>query len=1118
MTNVKSTKRALVSSILALFLCFAMLLGTTYAWFTDSVSSDNNIIKTGTLDVIMEYADGGKSPEGATWNDASKEAIFEHDNWEPGYASAKHIKVSNVGTLALNYQMRIVANGVVSKLADVIDVYYIRTSDKAITRDMLATAVEADKVSDDTNIIKVGTLTEVLGATYNLSKYAVGSLEVGESYVHAIVLKMQETADNEYQNMDLGCTFSVQLIATQKSSEKDSFDDQYDKVDNVPDPSIPAALVRPLYDLKIDTTGSKMGADLGEIDLDCGFQFEPTMLLTDAEKSEYRYWHADFVVKADKDVPAKSMALAGYYDAWCSLNNDKWVALTAEDVIPAGTEIRLVQSMGNGGITVNWEELCEYGNDGIGFRCGAVDLTGENRGTTMTVELRIYETTKAWDADSGTANEETGEFITVGKFEHTFGGNYVTLEDNTVLFYADDGEVVLYDISDVETDNYYVPVGVTTLNSGVFAQNADIKTVNVSKTVTDFGATGVSETNASSGAFKGSAVETVVLPEGMTEIPAAAFNGAKNLKSVNIPASVETIGVNAFRQTALETLKVPATVKTISYGAFRDMDSLTTVTIEGDVHIPNYAFRDCSALRTVYINGENATVGSNMAFANASSNNPGTNNIKFYVKNSTVASQVEACMGVGTDYWIFVDGQEVDVENVNDATKLQDVLANAGADDVICLTNDVTVNGALSNSYGSTALNMFGGVFDGNGHTIDATNCGGTWDSAINVTGGTIKNVVVNSGFRGIFVNHNGTGAKVYLENVIINGPTYTISCDQGTNNGLEAVNSTFNGWTSYAATIGDVKFTDCYFGEGAGYAFFRPYAKTVFVNCEFEEGYRMDPRAAVEFVNCTYAGEPLTVDNIASLVYQNIDKVTLDGAKFVTTADTLKALLTSDKEEITVILGDDISIDISTGLQLGGANTKSITIDGNGNTLTLSNTYRSYFNLANAEGVLNLKNMTLTNLHKGTHFFDYTTHFNCDVVAENVVFTKSPLVTGGATATFTDCEFVQEGSDIYGLWIMSGSNVTVNGGVVNTDRGFKIADEDSAEEATTLKVSGTDFNNTEKAAILVTTAYGATITVDNVDISDCANDSTNAVWLDEDRTDYASKVTVTGATIVNEP
>lgn len=48
MTNTKTTKRALLSSVLALFLCFAMLLGTTYAWFTDSVTSGSNIIQSGT--------------------------------------------------------------------------------------------------------------------------------------------------------------------------------------------------------------------------------------------------------------------------------------------------------------------------------------------------------------------------------------------------------------------------------------------------------------------------------------------------------------------------------------------------------------------------------------------------------------------------------------------------------------------------------------------------------------------------------------------------------------------------------------------------------------------------------------------------------------------------------------------------------------------------------------------------------------------------------------------------------------------------------------------------------------------------------------------------------------
>ena len=82
MTNMKATKRALVSSVLALFLCFAMLLGTTYAWFTDEVSSANNIIQTGTLDIEMWYGD---SADNMTVVDENTPAIFNYKHWEPGY-------------------------------------------------------------------------------------------------------------------------------------------------------------------------------------------------------------------------------------------------------------------------------------------------------------------------------------------------------------------------------------------------------------------------------------------------------------------------------------------------------------------------------------------------------------------------------------------------------------------------------------------------------------------------------------------------------------------------------------------------------------------------------------------------------------------------------------------------------------------------------------------------------------------------------------------------------------------------------------------------------------------------------------------------------------------------
>ena len=85
MTNTKSTKRALLASVMALLLCFSMLLSTTFAWFTDSVTSGNNIIKSGNLDIELEYAvfnDDGTFKEWKDVKDASD--ILTNTLWEPG--------------------------------------------------------------------------------------------------------------------------------------------------------------------------------------------------------------------------------------------------------------------------------------------------------------------------------------------------------------------------------------------------------------------------------------------------------------------------------------------------------------------------------------------------------------------------------------------------------------------------------------------------------------------------------------------------------------------------------------------------------------------------------------------------------------------------------------------------------------------------------------------------------------------------------------------------------------------------------------------------------------------------------------------------------------------------
>jgi predicted ribosomally synthesized peptide with SipW-like signal peptide len=121
--NIKFT--SLVVSVVAILVLFAMLIGSTFAWFTDSSTSSNNIIKSGKLDVGMYWANGKEEVDGAQWIDAQTGAIFNYDRWEPGYVEVRHIKIANLGSLAFKYKVMFVANGEVSDLADVIDVYYI---------------------------------------------------------------------------------------------------------------------------------------------------------------------------------------------------------------------------------------------------------------------------------------------------------------------------------------------------------------------------------------------------------------------------------------------------------------------------------------------------------------------------------------------------------------------------------------------------------------------------------------------------------------------------------------------------------------------------------------------------------------------------------------------------------------------------------------------------------------------------------------------------------------------------------------------------------------------------------------------------------------------------------
>ena len=96
-------------SAISLILCIAVLVGTTFAWFTDKVEVRGNIIKAGNLDIEMYWTEDydGQNTIWHNVEDDGYKTIFNYDKWEPGYTDVKYIKIVNNGNLALNYEFAI---------------------------------------------------------------------------------------------------------------------------------------------------------------------------------------------------------------------------------------------------------------------------------------------------------------------------------------------------------------------------------------------------------------------------------------------------------------------------------------------------------------------------------------------------------------------------------------------------------------------------------------------------------------------------------------------------------------------------------------------------------------------------------------------------------------------------------------------------------------------------------------------------------------------------------------------------------------------------------------------------------------------------------------------------
>ena len=192
MTNRKSTKRALLGSIMAMVLCLAMLVGATFAWFTDTASTGVNKIQAGNLDVALEMKDAAGqwvSAEGKTLDfvkaaGAENEAIL----WEPGCTyTLPELRVVNNGNLALKYMIKI-------------------------------TGIKGDAKLNEAIEWTIGDVA--MGAEQHL--------KAGESNEFTIKGHMKESAGNEYMDLTIS-GISITVYATQDTVESDSFNNQYDK-------------------------------------------------------------------------------------------------------------------------------------------------------------------------------------------------------------------------------------------------------------------------------------------------------------------------------------------------------------------------------------------------------------------------------------------------------------------------------------------------------------------------------------------------------------------------------------------------------------------------------------------------------------------------------------------------------------------------------------------------------------------------------------------------------------------------------------------------------------------------------------------------------------------------
>ena len=765
---MKTTKRALFSSVVALILCFSMLVGTTFAWFTDSVESGMNTIVAGNLDVELYYQVEGQTD----WTkvEANTNVFMENALWEPGHTEVVKLKIVNEGTLALKYQLGVnVASetgsvnvkGQEFKLSEFIK-YGIVDGAQTYTRDQAIAAVDATATA--LNVAWNSGTTQLL-----VDDPDTTDAKENEKIV-TMVVYMPTSVGNE-ANYAKGeniptINLGINVFATQLAAEEDSFGKNYDEeawnkeflvtsaedlqdaLANVKDGDV----IKFASDIEFSakTAGYNDGTYVDGVrytgDKSFTIDFNGFIVTDDGCVNDYLLYFNNKGEKAN-EITLKNGTVVSENGCWSTvcLNSS---AATQETVLN-------LENMN----VINSNDATYSGNLAVRARDKAT--VNVNKGTVITSDGASYGV--AASTSNAVVNIYNGATV-IQKNSGNSGGNSV------FAAVGGKGVVNIYDGAVIESDKY----GVHTMTTGtpvINVKGGTITAVVALKASTNGAADQLATINVTGGIIKGK-LETYT-DNGHIVVSGGIFN--------TDPSAYVAVGVRAAESNGLyyvvsENIDAVITTADELVSAFANLSAGDVLYIAADVDMTGKTLAPVTGNKGFTMLGNGYTISNlNSTAAGLFVNKSGSSSYTFervILENCSVNS--------ATNYGaLFVgDGDTSDAITITECQAINCTVKSAKyAAAFVAYTAGYNVqnNGPVYSDVAITDCSVIGGSITGGGSTGAAVgHSGGNDDTTTTITNLQVKDVVItgeDAAHTGIVVGTANVGDTI-INNIIYSNVT----------------------------------------------------------------------------------------------------------------------------------------------------------------------------------------------------------------------------------------------------------------------------------------------------------------------------------------------------------